>query len=127
MAIYAGHLMGPSLTHRHPAGVSAFVYSFIGDAEDDYGNVTETWSASFAELQGCAFDPGSSSEPRLQGHDRVIVEPTLYIPFEADVKPRDRVRVEGVTYEVEGQPRRWRSPFTGRTPGAVVTLRLVEG
>ena len=127
MVIYAGHLLGPSMLSRHPAGVSAFVYAFQGGTEDDYGNTVEAWSASFTELKGCAFDPGSSSEPRLQGHERVIVEPTLYIPSEAVIASRDRVRVDGVLYEVEGQPRRWRSPFTGRTPGAVVTLRLVTG
>ena len=97
-----------------------------GGAVDAYGNDTEGFADPVA-LTGFGFDPGSTSEPRLPGQDRVIVEPTLYGPFSMPFKPQDRVVVRGVVYEVEGVVRQWRNMFSNREAGAVVSLRRVDG
>lgn len=99
---------------------------FLGDnVIDDHGNDGEAWAA--AEPVGIyAFDPGSSSEPREPGHDRVVVEPTVYMPAKAEFAPRDRVTARGKLYEVEGETRVWRHP-NGRQRGNVATLRRVDG
>jgi hypothetical protein len=100
---------------------------FVGASEDAHGNEAETWGAA-VDLPGrYGFDPGSSSEPRLAGQGRVIVEPTLYGPFDMPFVPRDRAIVRGLTYEVEGEVRRWRNMFSNHEPGAVVSLRRVTG
>jgi len=99
---------------------------YEGSAEDAYGNETEGYGPPVT-LTGFGFDPGSSSEPRLPGQDRVIVEPTLYGPFDMPFKPQDQVIVRGVTYEVEGVVRQWRNMFSNREAGGVVTLRRVDG
>jgi len=99
---------------------------YVGAAEDAYGNETEGYGAPVT-LYGFGFDPGSSSEPRQPGMDRVIVEPTLYGPFNMPFKPKDRVIVRGVTYEVEGVVRQWRNMFSNREAGGVVSLRRVDG
>jgi len=93
---------------------------------DAYGNDTEGFAVP-VELTGFGFDPGSTSEPRLPGQDRVIVEPTLYGPFNMPFKPQDQVIVRGVTYEVEGVVRQWRNMFSNREAGAVVSIRRVDG
>jgi len=111
---------------RHRAGVLVTVLRFAAGDEDVHGNPVASWS-EFAVLENCAFDPGSTSEPRLAGQDRVVVEPTLYASFDAPVEPQDHVLVNGVEYEVEGVPRRWSSPFSGTAYGSVMTLRRVTG
>lgn len=99
---------------------------YAGAGEDAHGNETVTYGAAVT-LTGFGFDPGSTSEPRLPGQDRVIVEPTLYGPFDMPFQPKDRVIVRGVTYEVEGVVRQWRNFYSNREAGAVVSLRRVDG
>ena len=111
---------------RHRRGVTATLLKFVAGAEDVYGNASSEWR-EWALLKGCAFDPGSSSEPRLAGQERVIVEPTLYAAYDAPVEALDRLIVGDQTYEVEGVARRWENPFSGRRLGCVVSLRLVSG
>jgi hypothetical protein len=111
---------------RHRAGSTAVVLSWQSGDVDAHGNVAEGWVET-AILQGVAFDPGSSSEPQLPGQERVVVEPALYVAFDAPVGPQDRVVVDGVTFMVEGVARRWRNPFSGRAAGCVVSLRAVTG
>ena len=100
--------------------------AYVAGAVDAYGNDTVGFAAP-VELFGFGFDPGSTSEPRLPGQDRVIVEPTLYGPYNMPFKPQDRVIVRGVTYEVEGVVRQWRNYYSNRESGAVVSLRRVDG
>lgn len=99
---------------------------YEGTTEDAHGNETESWGDPVT-LDGFGFDPGSSSEPRRPGQDRVIVEPALYGPFDMPFEPKDQVTVRGVTYDIEGEVRRWRGFFSNREFGAVVSLRRVDG
>jgi hypothetical protein len=99
---------------------------YLGAGEDAHGNEVATYGPAVT-LTGFGFDPGSSSEPRLPGQGRVIVEPTLYGPYDMPFLPRDQVIVRGVTYEVEGVVRQWRNMFSNREAGAVVSLRRVDG
>lgn len=98
---------------------------YTGTGEDDHGNEIDTWGGP-VNVDVYGFDPGSTSEPREPGHDRVIVTPTLYGPFDMPFQPHDRCVARGDTYEVDGVQRNWRHP-NGNTPGAVVTLRKVAG
>lgn len=98
---------------------------YIPGTVDAHGNEVDGW-ADPVPVGVYAFDPGSSSEPRETGHDRVIVEPTLYLPDEIVFGARDRVTARSDLYEVEGETREWRHPG-GDSPGNVVTLRRVEG
>lgn len=79
------------------------------------------------DIEGCGFNPGSSSEPVQNARSAVITKPEVYAPTDADVLPGDRLVVRGDTYEVAGRPQRWVSPFTGWAPGLVIQLDLVEG
>lgn len=99
--------------------------AFTAGAVDTHGNPLASW-ASPVTVGVYAFDPGSSSEPR-EGQDRVIVEPTLYMPSEAVFGSRDRVTARGLLYEVEGETREWVHPTNTSRRANVVTLRRVEG
>lgn len=93
--------------------------------EDTHGYPVESYDDP-VDVGVYAFDPGSSSEPRLPGQDRVIVEPTVYMPSRWVFGPGDRVTARGKQYEVEGETREWRHP-NGPRKGNVVTLRRVDG
>lgn len=79
------------------------------------------------EIEGCAFDPGSSSEPLEQARDGVLTKPTLYAPSSSDVLPSDRILVRGRTWQVDGDPSDYRSPFDGWAAGMVIHLKAMEG
>lgn len=99
---------------------------FDAGATDAHGNESEGWLPA-SSVGVYAFDPGSSSEPREAGHDRVIVEPTLYFPADTVFGPRDRVTARSKRYEVEGETREWVHPTDTTRRANVVTLRRVDG
>jgi len=93
---------------------------------DRYGN--PVWGDVEAELEGAFFAPGGSRETVAVGGTPIVTEPTLYFPkVWPDLVVSDRVRVRGVTYEVEGHPQDWQSPWGSRLGGLVVSLKLAEG
>lgn len=98
---------------------------FAAGAVDAHGNPVESWSPP-VEVGVYAFDPGSTSEPR-EGQDRVIVEPTAYLPADVVFGSRDRVTARGLLYEVDGVTREWVHPTDATRRANVVTLRRVEG
>ena len=99
------------------------LFPFVaGSANDAHGNPVPSFAAS-VEVGIWRFDPGGTSEPRLPGQDRVITEPTIYLPV-AGIGANDHVSVRGKRYEVVGNPADWRN---GDFAGLVVGLRLVEG
>lgn len=101
-----------------------------GTVTDPYsGEETgQDWDAATSlEIEGCAFNPGLSSEPLQDARNAVLTRPEVYAPAGSDILAGDRLVVRGDTYSVEGRPQDWRSPFTGWEPGLVVALELVEG
>lgn len=94
-------------------------------AVNAHGNAVDAWAAP-ASVAIIAFDPGSTSEPRLPGQDRVIIEPTLYLPEGTMFEPRDLVIARSLVFEVDGGTRTWKHPSLGPA-GNVVTLRCVTG
>ncbi|MBE7953616.1 hypothetical protein ILP86_04690 [Microbacterium sp. R1] len=107
--------------------ISEFVdhEAFEAGAVDATGNAVEAWLPAVT-VGVYAFDPGSSSEPR-EGNDRVIVEPTLYMPFSVVLGHRDVVWARGKRYEVEGETREWVHPTDPTRRANVATLRRVDG
>lgn len=83
--------------------------------------------ASLLAIGPCAFAPSSSTEGRDIGRDQISDYATLYAPLRSDFRALDRVAVGGSTWDVEGTPAEWRSPFSGREWGMVVSLRRVSG
>jgi hypothetical protein len=79
------------------------------------------------DIPGCGFNPGESSEPLRDARNAVLTQPAVYAPFGSDVLAGDRLVVRGGTYDVDGTPADWRSPFTGWEPGMVIPLKRTEG
>jgi hypothetical protein len=90
---------------------------------DAYGN--DVWAETPVSVDA-VFAPGSSSE-LIQGQDTVLTHPSLYLPTDSPPAPTDRVTVDGVIYDVDGQPDVWpASPFTGRQPDYPIVVRLLN-
>lgn len=106
-----------------PFGVNVTVVSRAVSGTDSLGN--DVFTLTKTVVLG-AFAPGGSTE-LVQGQDIVITQPVAYLPPGTVVGPSDAVQVAGTTYEVDGSPNAWLSPFTGWQPGVEVRLKAVTG
>ena len=95
----------------------------VKSGTDALGN--DVYTESTTDVPG-AFNPGTSAE-LVQGQDVVTTQPTVFLPPGTDVSAIDAVDVAGQRFEVDGDPKDWRNPFTGWTPGVEVKLRRVTG
>lgn len=78
-------------------------------------------------ITGVAVEPTSTRELPEVGSDTLTIDFRLYVPYQADILPQDRLVVRGDTYSVEGSRLDWRNPYTGDTPGSVLDVRRVAG
>lgn len=103
-----------------PAGQTITLLGNGTATPDEYGDPVPTQTPK--TVIG-AFDPGGSTEN--QGQDTATSQPTVYLPPGTDVSWVDAVQVGGVTYQVDGSPGAWSSPFSGVAFGVVVRLSNV--
>ncbi|UJQ87147.1 head-to-tail stopper [Arthrobacter phage BaileyBlu] len=108
------------------AGITVKRLPRVVGATDPRGNPIVTYGPA-EDVKNVAFDPGSTNEPRMAGHERVIVEPTLYAHYVMPFSHLDKVEIHGKTYSVEGVVRVWRNPYSGALKGSVVSLKEVSG
>lgn len=93
---------------------------------DRYGN--PVMGDVEAAVGTAALDPGGTREPVEVGRAQVVTTPKLYYQSEwPDLHSGDRVRVRGLTFEVDGDPSDWRSPWGTLVGGTVVELKAVSG
>lgn len=76
-----------------------------GATVQDWSNVTTH------EVAGCFLDAPSSSADYGEPEAPITQRKTLYAPPSADIKKGDRVAVGGATYQVDGVPMAYESPF----------------
>lgn len=104
-----------------PYGITVTVETL---GQDRYGNRTVATSAT---VPGCAFAPGPSTE-QMDGRDEVAEQGNLYAPAGTAFAPTDRIVLpDGTTWEVNGTPSAWASPWTGWNPGIAIPLKRVVG
>lgn len=79
-------------------------------------------------IENVAIDWSGTSDSHDESGTAVISDVVIYCPPGADIRSGDRVELpDKDRYRVVGKPARWKSPFTGRTPGVVVKLKAVQG
>jgi len=92
---------------------------------DSHGNEIRSWAtATTSDIVGCSMQPEDGSEIIL-GREEVVSRWQLFLPPNADLLPSDRVRFEGITYEVDGSVQKW--PDIGGLGHKSCLLKLVEG
>ena len=94
--------------------------------EDAWGNTVEGWAEPVTK-KVYGWGAPQTSEPKLAGHDRDIVELELLVPPDFVCSARDRMVLDGVEYDVIGEPEQYsHNPF-GWNPGGIINLRAVNG
>lgn len=86
-----------------------------GSTEPDWSTATEL------TINGCSIQPASTSlsqDGRVLGISDGM---TAYFPPGSDVQAGDRIRIGTDVYQVNGDPREWKSP-TGRVSNIQVAL-----
>lgn len=81
-------------------------------------------------VTGCAVAPrrAGTEEINDRGRSGTIVGYTVYAPLGTVVTKDDLIEWDGVTYEVEGEPGIWSSPFPGPQGGGVeIAIRRAAG
>lgn len=91
------------------------------------GSTILDWSDETAHtIARCSVQPGSTVRD-MNGRALAVTDgATLYAPAGADIEEGDRVEFDGVTYEVDGAPRSYRSA-TGRVSHVEVSLKDWRG
>lgn len=112
------------LTLNIPTPWVVTVLPYTGGEPDDYGNATATYGDGLLfSVYGWA--PVGADEVTT-GRDVAAADLALYAPSGFRCNPRDRVRIDGLTYEVTGPMEDYgRGPF-GFSPGVRVNLRRTE-
>lgn len=101
--------------------------AYSGEGEDAHGNTVDVWAAP-ADRQVIGWGSPSTTEPKLAGHNRDVVEIELLVPSDWASHPRDRgilpdlgqVEQIGKVESTAGNPFGW-------VPGHIVNLRQVNG
>lgn len=109
-----------------PFGFTATVTR--GTGRDRLGNPI---TGATHTVEDVAAAPAGSTEI-VNGEATVTTQDTLYAPYDADVTSQDTLTVPSGQpippgkYQVDGEPQRWRNPFTGSDAGCVIRLARVE-
>lgn len=93
-------------------------------SEDAFGN--DVFTETQTDVAHCPVWPRTSTES-TQGEDQTFVGLAALLPSDTNVTAIDAVVVDGVRYEVDGEPARFTSPFTNLNPGIQVNLTRVTG
>ena len=93
---------------------------------DEYGDPV-AGTESRTTLEGAFVAPRESGEIQNRGRAGVIVGLTLFAPYDTDLAYSDQIEVDGVLYDIEGEPGRWRNPYSGWEAGMQVALVRTAG
>jgi hypothetical protein len=92
-----------------------------------YGDELADWAnATTLVITGCALQPGPATEFTDPTRRAVTTGWALFAPPGTDLAAGDRVEVDGLTFEVDGEPADWAAPG-GRADHVAATLIRVEG
>ena len=93
------------------------------------GQAVPDWNippATLLDITGCSVQPASTSlneDGRVLGINDGL---TVYVPPGADVIVGDHIIVDNETYEINGEPRIWKSA-TGRVSHIQLNLKRYSG
>lgn len=92
---------------------------------DAYNDSETDWSdPASLSISGCSVQPVQGDE-NLLGRESVVSRWTLFAPPDADIRSSDRIRHNGVDYDIDGSVQDW--PDIGGLAHRQALLRRVEG
>lgn len=108
-----------------PYGTTLTLRNGATSAEDPYGDSTDT-TPTDVTWGPCAIAPRTSTERADSRAPAVVTGLTIYGP-EASFTSKSQVVIPSGpysgTWDVDGIPGVWRSPFTGWAPGVEVAVK----
>jgi hypothetical protein len=98
------------------------VLPYIGTVENEYGNTVDAWATQPTPTRVYAWGPVSLNETTAS-RDTVTADVELFAPTGFYVGPKDHIRLDGQTYEVQSGVESFdHGPFNFH-PGVRVNLR----
>jgi hypothetical protein len=94
---------------------------------DRYGDPVATGEPERTPLLGAFVAPRESNDINDRGRQGVIVGLTLFAHFGTDIVHTDQIEVDGVIYNVDGEPGQWKNPLTEWEAGCQVALVRAAG
>lgn len=101
------------------------VLAYIGTVEDEYGNTVDAWQDLPDPMPVYGWAPAGTNEATAS-RDTVTADVELYAPSDFTVNTKDRIRILGQTYDVQGGVESFDYGPFGFTPGVRVNLRRFE-
>lgn len=92
--------------------------------QDSYNN--DTYAFTEVNVGPCSVQQTTSREA-VNFADQVATSVLVFMPYGTNVSFLDAVIIDGVEYEVIGDPDNWISPFSGHTAPVRVSGQLVKG
>lgn len=92
--------------------------------KDDYG---DPLPGEDTTVTGVLLDPFDTSNENSDRRNQTVTEITVHDPSYCDIGPSDTVTLNGLLWEVIGDPVRPESPMTGWRPSQRINLRRVTG
>lgn len=94
---------------------------------DGRGSQVRDWlNASTEIIENVLVAPAAAGESHDNGREAVNRGWELFGLTSIDLLATDRVLIDGATFEVDGEPERWNSPWGG-VHGLKAKLKRVEG
>lgn len=110
-----------------PALFDVLHLPYTGVDTDAYGNEVDTWGPGQSK-KFVTFNNPQTTEPKIVGHERDVVDLELVVLADfGRVSAKDRMVIDGDTYDVIGRPEDYtRNPFRRDFGCRVINLRLVS-
>jgi hypothetical protein len=111
-------------------GTEITVTTRVPAVDDDGHPILDTYNRpTFTETTVTvvgAFAPVSGAEG-LDNQDQVVTAPQAFLPTGTAIDSDSSLTIDGLSYEVVGEPEVWGNPYSGSAPGICVMLRRVTG
>jgi Phage head-tail joining protein len=119
--------LNPGGVPNHPFPYSqtiTLIQRTLTGVQDEYGN--DTYDETQIEVDYCVVQPSSSAEV-VQWTEQVSTDIAIFVPYGTVVTELDAFLINGITYEVQGVPQDWRSPFSGNVSPTQIRASVVTG
>jgi hypothetical protein len=94
---------------------------------DSHNNAWTDWdNPATATISGCSVQPLIGDEFNL-GRESVTSRWNLWAPVDADLRSSDRIRHNGIDYEVDGSVQKWTDTTGNGWDHLFAILKRVEG
>lgn len=109
-----------------PGGETVEYLPYVPDGQDDYGDPAPGYGEPIP-YGDVIVDAPKSNEPRDGSSERLVVDLILFMPPGFTCGSRDRFKVRGDEYQVEGLGTPNANVFTGAVFRTEVAVRRVTG